>query len=244
MDLILDFGNTNKKLAIFNDDKLVELVQYSDISLTQVRNFVNDHPGIENCILSSVIHHPVSINRYLASHFHFLELTALTPLPIKNRYHSGETLGKDRLAAAVAGAMRFPGQEVLVINAGTCITYDFINRRQEYIGGAISPGLEMRFRALHTFTRKLPLINFRDSLILVGKNTEESILSGVLSGTIAEIEGITARYRKNNPSLKILLSGGDVKYFDKQLKISIFALPNIVIYGLQKILLFNVDKVT
>jgi type III pantothenate kinase len=242
MDLILDFGNTNRKFAVFGENRLKLLEIFPEVSLATVRGFMEHHPGISRCILSSVIRHPSSIARHLSSRCSFIEMSDLTPVPITVRYKSRRTLGNDRLAAAVAAANLFPEKDVLVINAGTCITYDFVSAAREYLGGGISPGITMRFRALHTFTGKLPLITFRDSGILTGRDTEGSILSGVLTGATAEIEGIAGRYRSKYPGLQVILSGGDHKYFDKRLKISIFALPNIVIHGLHQILAFNAHK--
>jgi type III pantothenate kinase len=242
MDLVLDFGNTNKKLAVFKNGRLKSLEQYPTISLTIVKDFVLRHPGTESCIFSSVIRHPASVVRYLNKHFLLIELTEKTPLPINNLYRSKATLGNDRLAAAAGGASMFPGEDVLVITAGTCITYDFVNSRKEYLGGAISPGITMRLQALHTFTGKLPLISLKAGELLTGRDTEESILSGVLTGATAEIEGVMERYMAKYPGIRIILSGGDQKYFDKRLKISIFAVPNIVIHGLYQILDFNVHS--
>ncbi len=138
--------------------------------------------------------------------------------------------------------MHFPAQDVLVITAGTCITCDFVNSREAYLGGAISPGIAMRLQALYTFTGKLPLVSFRATGVLTGRDTEESILSGVLTGATAEIEGIITRYQEKYPGIRIILSGGDQKYFDKRLNISSFAVPNIVIHGLYQILDFNVHS--
>jgi type III pantothenate kinase len=242
MDLIIDLGNTNKKLALFEGDELVDIQQFALITLRNLREFILQHPGINNCILSSVVPRRLPVTRFLSSSFNFIELDETTPIPLQNLYRTVKTLGKDRLAAAVAGRNKFPGKNVLVVNAGTCITYDFVNDNNEYLGGSISPGILMRFHALHTFTGKLPLVSFVDQDILTGTDTRESILSGVLTGAVAEIEGIAAQYRKKYPDLKIILSGGDQKYFDKRLKISIFALPNIVIHGLQQILAFNVNN--
>jgi len=243
MDLILDLGNTNKKLAVFKNGKLIRLKQYPFFNLEIIHDFINRYPGINRCIIASVITYPQSVRDFLDRKFQFLEFSDLTPLPVLNQYRSKATLGKDRLAAAVAAANQFPGKNILVINAGTCITYDFINSGKEYLGGAISPGIQMRLQALHTFTGKLPLITFKSNDILIGNTTERSILSGVLFGTIAEIEGIAAQYQEQFPGLVIILSGGDVKYFYKRLKISIFAYPNIVIHGLYQILDFNVIEV-
>lgn len=241
MNLILDFGNTNRKLALFDQSRLVDLEQHPEITLSLIRRFIVKHPDIQRCILSTVIDYPTPIKRFLSSRLIFLELDEKTPLPLKNRYRSPSTLGKDRLAAAVGGAALFPGEPVLVINVGTCITYDLVSPRNEYLGGAITPGLQMRLQALHTFTGKLPLISLRNSEILTGRTTEESILSGVLAGTAAEMEGMVDRFSAQNAELKTILSGGDQNYFNKRLKISIFARPNIVLSGLQQILQFNVD---
>jgi len=242
--LVLDFGNTNKKLAVFRNHRMVKLQQFPEISLPVVRNFIEKFPSTNHCILSSVINHPTSIPRFLASRFQFTELGETTPVPLKNRYRSKNTLGKDRLAAAVAGSRLFPDQNVLVVNAGSCITYDFVNAQNEYLGGVISPGIRMRLTAMHTFTGKLPLLSFRNKEIVIGRNTEGSMLSGAFVGATAEIEGIVGRYRNQYPDLNVVLSGGDQKYFVKRLKISIFAQPNIVLYGLQQILEFNVGKTT
>ncbi|MEI6433469.1 MAG: type III pantothenate kinase [Bacteroidota bacterium] len=242
MDLIIDLGNTNQKLAIFREGELLEVMQFPQIGLKLIREATRQNKAISHCILSSVVAYQDSMINYLAARFRFFLLDENTPLPIKNCYQTKITLGKDRLAAAVAGNHYYPGQNVLVVNAGTCITYDFVNAEGEYLGGGISPGIVMRFKALHTFTGKLPLIDFIEEDNLTGNDTARSILSGVLNGTLAEIEGVTARYSEIYPNLKIIISGGDVNYFDKRLKISTFAVPNIVIHGLQQILAFNVIK--
>ena len=165
-----------------------------------------------------------------------------TPLPIKNLYKTPQTLGKDRLAAAVAGHMRFSTDPVLVVNAGSCITFDVINEKGEYLGGSISPGIQMRFRALHTFTGKLPLITGKNLVALTGTTTGDSILSGVINGSLSEVEGIIAQYLQKYKNLHVILSGGDMKYFDTRLKIKTFAIPNIVTEGLYQILELNAGK--
>jgi type III pantothenate kinase len=242
MDLILDLGNTNQKLALFRNDSLIELRQFPKIGIKQIREIAGQNKEKIHCILSSVVDYKESLVKYLSANFRFLILDENTPLPVVNKYQTKLSLGMDRLAAAVAGHHLFPGQNVLIINAGTCITYDFLNSAGEYLGGAISPGIRMRFNALHTFTRKLPLIEFTGEVNLIGNDTAVSIHSGVFNGIIAEIEGITERYSEKYPNLKTILSGGDLNYFDKRLKISTFAVPNIVIHGLQQILAFNVFK--
>ena len=242
MELILDFGNTLKKLALFDAGKLLTVENHAVVNLEIIKKFIGDHPGITSGILSSVIEHPARIPDFLHQNFQFITLDEHTPVPIQNRYDTKDTLGKDRLASAVAGAAQFPGENILVISAGTALTFDFVNDKAEYLGGSIAPGMQMRFNALHTFTDKLPLLTYQEPAGVVGTNTRMSILSGVINGIVAEIEGICHQYQDNYPGLKIILSGGDLNYFVKPLKISIFALPNIVIHGLQQILLFNVNK--
>jgi type III pantothenate kinase len=242
-NLVIDLGNTNKKLAIFEAGQLQCVEQFQDFNLKMLKDFLKQFPAIDNCILASVVQHPAGLSSFLkVSCTNFIELDENSRLPVQILYRTRNTLGRDRIAGAVAGSALFPGHDVLVVNTGTCITYDFINSRKEYLGGAISPGLQMRFNALHTFTDKLPLIPFKNSRILTGRTTRDSILSGVLTGSTAEIEGFVSRYQEKYPNLKVVLSGGDHKYFDKRLKISIFALPNIVIHGLHQILEFNVVK--
>ena len=144
----------------------------------------------------------------------------------------------------MAGAAKYPGKNVLIISAGTALTFDFVNDRGEYLGGSISPGMEMRFNALHTFTDKLPLLSYQEPAELIGSTTRQSILSGVINGIICEIEGISRCYLEKYPGLKIILSGGDLNYFVKPLKISIFAVSNIVTLGLNIVLEFNKSATT
>jgi type III pantothenate kinase len=221
----------------------LEIKSHPEISLQEIQAFTARHPSIEACILSSVVPFPDSVSGWLRERFRYLEFDHHTSIPLENFYHSPETLGKDRLAAAVGGSSIYPGQPVLVINAGTAITYDLVTSGKEYLGGAISPGMQMRFRALHTFTRQLPLLTYSEIDFLTGNDTDKSVLSGVINGMAAEMKGMIAFYQEEHPGIKVILSGGDLNYFVNRLKISIFALPNIVIYGLQQILAFN-DKKT
>jgi len=240
--LILDFGNTLKKLALFDNDRLILFEYHPNLSLRDLEIFLHSHPGVGEVILASVIHHDKEIEDFLREKVHFISLNSQTPLPVTNLYQSKETQGYDRLAAAVAGHSMFPDDDVLVICAGTALTFDLINRRGEYLGGSISPGMEMRFKALNTFTGKLPLLSWQEPGNLTGNDTRTSILSGVIHGITAEMEGLSRQYQSKYPGIKIILSGGDMNYFVKRLKISIFALPNIVIHGLQQILTFNVHQ--
>lgn len=242
MYLILDLGNTNQKIALFDAGNLLWVQANERIRLSLVRKIVKQNAGINSCILSSVVKVPATLQSFLEKHFRFILLDEHTPLPILNHYRTPETLGKDRLAAAVAGFNQFPGYPVLIINAGTAITYDVVTKKGEYLGGSISPGMNMRFRALHTFTKQLPLLTYTEIDFLTGNDTDMSVLSGVINGMAAEMEGMVVHYQNEHPGIKVILSGGDLNYFVNRLKISIFALPNIVIYGLQQILAFNDKK--
>ncbi|UBM62863.1 type III pantothenate kinase [Candidatus Sulfidibacterium hydrothermale] len=243
MKLIIDIGNTRSKIAVFSEKQMESVWVYTSLSTDILKDIVKDYPDIHAAILSSVTTYPKEIDTFLSQRFYYLKLDSQTPLPVKLLYKTPQTLGKDRMAIAAAAQAFAPGENVLVIDAGTTITYDIVNHKGEYLGGAISPGLQMRLKALHTFTGKLPLIK---QLVatppLVGNDTNTSIASGVLNGITAEMEGMIRAYAKRFPGLKIVLSGGDEKYFDKRLKNNIFALPNFVLQGLKEILDFNEKK--
>ena len=248
MKLIIDFGNTLIKLALFDGKDLINIWFQEKLHPDKVTSFIIDFIAKlppkqkpHSIIVSSVVDIPVSLSEYLRENFTFLELTSNTPVPLINKYKTSESLGKDRLAAVVSSGNLYPEKNILVIEAGTCITYDFLNSENEYLGGGISPGVEMRFQSLHNFTDKLPFVNKRECENLIGQTTEESILSGIFNGAAAEIDGIINCYKENYENLTIILSGGDIKYFDKRLKNNIFAVPNLVLMGLNIILDYN-DK--
>jgi len=168
-----------------------------------------------------------------------LELSHSLKLPITIDYKTPNTLGKDRIAGAVGAQSLFLKENILIIDAGTCITYDVVEANGTYIGGSISPGMLMRFKSLNNFTHKLPLVPYREFNELTGKTTEESILSGVISGIAFEMHGFINGYLEKYSSLKIILTGGDAVYFEKTLKNDIFVNSNIVLIGLKEILNYN-----
>lgn len=242
MNLIIDIGNTTTKVVFFEKDKIVISRKYKRLKLHFLESLIKQYDienQIEAVIMSTVSYMPDDVIRYLKKRYFFIFFDDKTPIPIKNLYETPETLGNDRLASAVAANSLYPDQNVLCIDIGTCIKYDFVNKNNQYCGGAISPGFNIRFNALNTFTEKLPLIESKKVNYLIGKSTEESILSGVINGTALEINGMIIKYKNNYPDLKVVLSGGDMKYFDKELKISIFAVSNIVTLGLNIVLEFN-----
>lgn len=244
MKLIIDIGNSYAKMAVFDDSEIVEMKVTEDISARLVEEILSDHPKIKSAIMSDVRGQSHDISKLLSQRVLFIELNHLTPMPFTNLYETPETLGKDRIAGATAAVRMFPGQNVLVIDAGTCITYDLINNKGQYLGGAISPGIKMRYKALHDFTGKLPLVNTIDENVpeLIGNSTNNSIYSGVQRAVLLEVGAMIKEYQSAFQGLKIVLSGGDYFYFDKNLKSNIFAAPNIVLTGLKEILDFNEDS--
>jgi type III pantothenate kinase len=243
MKLVLDLGNTNKKICVFQQGRLVHLEISDQLSLRTLKEIIGNYPQITDGIMASVVAIPAYLKNFLEQHLlHFIELNNRTLVPVINKYKTPGRLGKDRLACAVAGSSLFSGFPVLVVNAGTCITYDFVTAGREYLGGAISPGIRMRFKALHTFTEKLPLVDLAENVPLTGDDTENSIASGVVNGAIEEIKGVVRLYRQHHPNLQVVLSGGDADYLDKRLKIRIFAFPNIVLVGLYEILEYNLKN--
>jgi type III pantothenate kinase len=241
MNLILDIGNTITKIAVFDGHNLV--YKYSckaERALDVLQSMRQNFPRINSCIVATVKNKEKDVFDFLAAEFILLIFDDQTPLPIQNQYSSPKTLGPDRLAAAVGAANRFPNTNVLVVDAGTCITYEMINEQGVYLGGAIAPGLDMRLKALNTFTSKLPLIPFDPEYnALIGATTETCILSGVQMGMLFEMEGTIQAYSALFNSLKIVLTGGHHDFFVKQLKNPIFAAPDLVLEGLNIILNFN-----
>jgi pantothenate kinase, type III len=238
MNLVIDSGNTAAKVGIFNHQKLVEKLTFSGSD--ELQTFMQD-VNVENLLISSVKADATSIASWSPKAEKKYILDRSLPLPIKNLYKTPDTLGMDRLAGVCGARQLFPSTDCLVIDAGTCITYDFIDRAGNYHGGSISPGLNMRFQAVHTFTARLPLVSAKAPVELIGNSTEKSIRSGVINGLLAEIEGIMHQYDARFPGLRVILCGGDTLFFENQLKASIFASPELILIGLNSILLHNVN---
>jgi len=245
MKLIVDIGNTFSKLAVFDNDVIISLKTIRNINVGELDQIFNEFSQINSSILSSVVLHDSKLKELLMQHGFTIELNHHTPVPFINKYGTPLTLGKDRIAIASAAAQLYTNQNTLIIDAGTSVTYDFVTSNKEYLGGGISPGLKMRFDALHNFTHKLPLIKlptFDEKIDLIGDSTEKSILSGVINGLTSEIKSIVNQYSSIYSPLKTVISGGDYKYFEKLAKSDIFAAPNIVVTGLKCILDFNEKK--
>lgn len=240
--VVIDLGNTLFKVAVFDKNNLLSIRVFKNGSYTRIGNYLKMLPKQSYCILSSVIDYPDSLKALLVERFKTIFLNPGTSIPIRSSYKTPETLGKDRIAAAVAAWHAFPEQNLLIIDAGTAITMDLVTKDGNFIGGAISPGIDMRFKALHTFTGRLPLVKRKNIKYLTGTTTEESISTGVINGIALEIDGIINNYKVLYPDLISIFGGGDSKFLLKRLKNSIFALPNPVINGLQIILNYNIEN--
>ena len=234
--LCIDFGNTRTKCAVFENDDIVFSEAFEKFTLAEVKKIFKKFPDISASIVCSVIKTPKNIVAFLDDKTQLTELNHYTKIPLKNKYASPETLGKDRLAVSCGALSLFSKTNLLIINCGTCITYDFVNSKQEYLGGSISLGLEMRLKALHHFTQKLPFISKKEIKQLIGTDTSTSILTGVINGTVAELEGIIKNYEAKYSGLQIVITGGDADFLKKHLKNRIFAAPNLTLIGLNSIL--------
>lgn len=244
MNLCIDIGNTRSKLAIFDQDGHLVKLLYKDKASPKIIEPILKKYSIQHAIVSSVRKKNGKLKRFLKKAMDcFIFLSAKTKLPIDIQYATPKTLGRDRIAAVVGSRSILGKKNILVIDAGTCLTYDFINKKGKYLGGSILPGLNMRFQALHQLTSKLPQIQRTqiDEISFIGNSTETSIQTGVQLGIIHETNGFIQHYMKHYPNLQVVLTGGDTPYFETHLKNEIFAVPNLVLIGLNQILNYNVQ---
>lgn len=236
--LTIDIGNTRTKCAVFQSGRMLygQSMERFEASYIQV---LLEQFQLDGYIVSSVAQTPDFIHELLKDikQVHF---DHQTPIPIINRYETPETLGLDRLALAVAAAKLAPQTDALVISAGTCITYDFITSKGEYIGGAISPGLRMRARALHEYTKRLPLVDLPTDSGYCGTNSTSAMQSGIIKGVQDEVNAKISFFNDQKPSGKIFLTGGDQNYLVNSTKNRTFAIQNMVSIGLNEILLHNI----
>ncbi|KAA5820608.1 type III pantothenate kinase [Algibacter amylolyticus] len=243
MNLIIDVGNSYVKLAVFKGSELLDrrVVLLKAVE-DEIDVLAKHYLDLDNVIISSVGNLDKLTVKSISKRFNVLVLDSNTKLPFKNLYSTPKTLGVDRIALVCSSIKKFSEKNVLIIDAGTCVTYDFININNEYLGGAISPGINMRYKALNNFTAKLPLLDKEIPESIIGNSTEASIHSGVVLGFLKEIEGVIECYEEKYSDLTVILTGGDTKFLSKQLKSSIFANPNFLLEGLNYILQFNSNE--
>ena len=243
LNLIIDIGNTAAKVALFDGGEMVEVLTESNQSLDCLEALCAKYP-VEQGIVATVIDLSERVLAALvALPFPLLWLDSKTPLPVTNLYETPETLGYDRMAAVVGANEQYPRRDILVIDAGTCITYEFIDSKGQYHGGNISPGMQMRFKALNQFTGRLPLIDSNGRKLPMGRDTETAIRAGVLKGMEYEISGYIESMKHKYPELLVFLTGGDDFSFDSSVKSVIFADRFLVLKGLNRILNYNNGRI-
>lgn len=242
MNLCIDVGNTRVKMAIFDSDNKMQNLQFSDDLEKAVLLAILKKYNCKNAILSSVRGKHKEIQSFLSGQLKAVFfLDANLPIPIQNEYKTPQTLGKDRLAAVVGATQLLPNQNVLVVDAGTCITYDFITKKAIYKGGNILPGVNMRLKSMAHFTAQLPLVKPQKLNSFVGQTTKTAMQTGVLYGVLHELSGFRVQYETKYGNIEVIVTGGDTSYFESQFKNKIFAQPNLVFIGLNKILNYNIN---
>ncbi len=229
--LCFDFGNTRLKCALFNGRELKEEITIPDDNTSTIANILSQY-NPSRSILSSVIDHNTAIETLLAEKTKFHKLSDQSKLPFTTPVGKPETIGADRLALVAAAVYFYPKQHNLIIGLGSCITYNFVNKFHEFLGGSISPGLEMRFKAMHEFTAKLPLAKPHSNFPLIGYDTNTNLQSGVILGMAKEMDGIINEYALRYSNFNVHLTGGDMRFFVSLLKNKIFANPHLIFKGL------------
>jgi type III pantothenate kinase len=239
MNLSIDLGNTYAKTGLFLGEKLVETCW--KFTYDELVNYVQRvHP--QRIMVASVSYSEEQLKEEfskITSDIYLLRST--TPVPLIKRYDTPETLGADRVAAAVGAKVLYPQKNCLVIDMGTCITYDLVDAEDNFHGGIISPGVRMRFKAMNTFTKRLPLLEPDGIPDLIGKNTKHAMQSGVMNGLLAEINGLIEEYDKVLTNINVIFCGGDATYFANRIKNPNFVIPELVLIGLNRILEYNIE---
>ena len=242
MNLIIDVGNSKVKLAVFEGGKLIHKVDFSHKFFQKELKKLCKKFQIKNAVISSTGKLSKDDISLLKEYVNYIEVNASMKYPFKSRYKTPKTLGADRIAVMTAAAMNYPNNNTLVIDAGTCVTFDFLNSKNEYVGGAISPGLMTRYKSLNNLTANLPLLEKEPIDYISGKSTNESIHSGIINGLIFEIDGVIEYYKTLTPHLTVILTGGDANFLANRLKNTIFANSNFLLEGLNYLLEINVSE--
>lgn len=242
MNLAVDIGNTRLKIGLFEHDRLIKRLELDKTQPSQELDPLITSNTIENVLVAATGESKKIVTWLQEKGLSVTLFDHKTPLPFKNLYKTPRTLGIDRLALVSASAKAYPNQNVLVIDAGTCVTYDFLNSKNEYKGGSISPGLTMRYKALNTFTARLPYLEPKADIEVIGNDTQTAIHSGVVHGMSLEIDGLIDWYKGKYNDLTVILTGGDGLFLSKTLKNGIFANSNFLLEGLNYIILFNANQ--
>ena len=243
MILTIDVGNTRIKGAVFEGSMLIETFVFEKLALEKsIQNIIIKYKKLTHLVVSSVsdVEKQSFIGLKQALNIHFVSHN--DPFPFVNKYQTPTTLGIDRMVLASGATLRYPSQNRLVIDAGTCVTYDFIDEEDTYLGGAISPGLSLRYESMHNFTAKLPLLTLQSPENFIGNSTSESIHAGVVHGSIYEIDSFITQYKEKYSNFIIILTGGDTEFLAKRLKNTIFANSNFLLESLNQIFQYKIKN--
>lgn len=242
MNLIIDVGNSRVKFGVFQYSKLLFNESFDKKNFQERLKKICKDYSFSNAIISSTGKLQKEDIAILKKKLPFVEVNADMRYPFKNRYKTPKTLGADRIALMAAAAINFPNNNTLVIDAGTCVTFDFLNSEFVYKGGAISPGLRTRYKSLNNLTANLPLLDPEPVTYVIGGSTNESIHSGIVNGLVFEIDGVIDKYKTLTPDLTVILTGGDANFLANRLKNTIFANSNFLLEGLNYLLEINVSE--
>lgn len=238
MNLVLDIGNSLLKAGIFKNNNLINYCEFNKDYFLNVKSILDNNP-ISHSIASNVSESNNKLIELLSNKTNLIEFNSSLNVPFKNCYQSKNTLGKDRIALVSNASKEYPKENVLLIDLGSCITFDFLNNKNEYLGGSISPGLRMRYKSLNNYTANLPLLDPKEIDYFIGKNTEDSIHSGIINGIISELNSTVEKYKSQYKKIRIILTGGDSKFLFKKIKSGIFANSNFLIFGLNFLIELN-----
>ena len=240
MLLTIDVGNSRIKVAVFEHNKQLDFFIFeANEALKNIENIFKKYSNLQKIILSSVGKLEKEVVDFIQNRFPTEIIDHKSKFPFTNLYATPETLGIDRMVLAAGATLMYPNQNKLIIDAGTCITYDFVNAENQYLGGAISPGIKIRYKSLNNYTSKLPLLTLSEDFEIIGNSTKSAIHSGVINGVIFEIEGFISQYSLKNQDLTIILTGGDAEFLAKRLKSTIFANSNFLLESLNLLSLYT-----
>ena len=240
MLLTIDVGNSRIKVAVFEHNKQLDFFIFeANEALKNFENIFEKYPNLQKIILSSVGKLEKEVVDFIQNRFPTEIIDHKSKFPFTNLYATPETLGIDRMVLAAGATLMYPNQNRLIIDAGTCITYDFVNAENQYLGGAISPGIKIRYKSLNNYTSKLPLLSLSEDFDFIGNSTKSAIHSGVINGVLFEIEGFISQYSLKNQDLTIILTGGDAEFLAKRLKSTIFANSNFLLESLNLLSLYT-----
>ena len=243
MVLVVDIGNTRIKCAVYELDTLKAVFVFTEEEAeNNFKNILFSYPNVTDLIVSSVTKTLTFDLQTISNDLNIHFVSNLDSFPFENKYATPKTLGVDRMILAAGATLLYPKQNRLIIDAGTCVTYDFVDENDNYWGGAISPGFRLRYESLHQFTAKLPLLTLEEPEGLVGSSTNQSIHSGVVNGLICEMDGFIERYKQQNENFTIILTGGDAVFLAKRLKNTIFANSNFLLESLNQFFQYKIKN--